>query len=183
MIISSWFQKFLPVLVRCRLKWCSSCHGLCSWLKKAKIRSTRKCVCECVCGGDLLEKSMNAWNIVVVHLKENVSSINQTWWTGPIHQSALQISYWVQLRRDKCRTSSVFPRLQIDRDHHCDVAFYLTTCFFKPYIIPNTDISKEEEGWEGHHSDLVSPHMGIIYSNYFQELLPPKMLWKCFNAT
>lgn len=80
-------------------------------------------------------KSMNALNIVVVHLKGNTSSIKQTWWTGPIHQRAAWISYWVQIRRDKCRTSSVCPRLPIDRDHHCDVAFYLTSCSLKPYII------------------------------------------------
>ena len=78
---------------------------------------------------------MHALNIVAVHLKGNTSSIKQTWRTGPIHQRAAWISYWVQLRRDKCRTSSVCPRLPIDRDHHCDVAFYLTTCSFKPYII------------------------------------------------
>lgn len=78
---------------------------------------------------------MNAWDIVVIHLKGNTSSIKQTWRTGPIHQRAAWISYWVQLRRDKCRTSSVCPRLPIDRDHHCDVAFYLTTCSLKPYII------------------------------------------------
>lgn len=100
-------------------------------------------------------KSMSAWNIVVVHLKGNTSSIKQTWWTGPIHQSAVRISYWVQLWRDKCRTSSVCPRLPIDRDHHCDVAFYLTTRSLKPYIIPNTEISKEEEGWEGHGPDCI----------------------------
>ena len=79
---------------------------------------------------------MNAWDGVVVHLKGNTSSIKQTWRTGPIHQRAAWISYWVQLRRDKCRTSSVCPRLPIDRDHHCDVAFYLTTCSLKPYIKP-----------------------------------------------
>lgn len=98
---------------------------------------------------------MNAWNIVVVHLKGNTSSIKQTWLTGPIHQSVAWISYWVQLRRDKCWTSSVCPRLPIDRDHHCDAAFYLTTCSLKPYIIPNTEISKEEEGWEGHEPDCI----------------------------
>lgn len=100
-------------------------------------------------------KSMNVWNIVVVHLKGNTSSIKQTWWTGTIHQSAAWISYRVQLRRDKCRTSSVCPRLPIDGDHHCDVAFYLTTCSLKLYIIPNTEISKQEEGWEGHEPDCI----------------------------
>lgn len=72
---------------------------------------------------------------VAVYLKLNTSSIKQTWRTGPIHQRAAWISYWVQLCRDKCRTSSVCPRLPIDRDHHCDVAFYLTTCSLKLYII------------------------------------------------
>lgn len=105
--------------------------------------------------GCFFGKSMSAWNIVVVHLKVNTSSIKQTWWTGPIHQRAVWISYWVQLRRDKCRTSSVCPRLPIDRDHHRDVAFYLTTRSLKPYIIPNTEISKEEEGWEGHGPDCI----------------------------
>lgn len=117
-------------------------------LKKAGERSVgRRWGC--------LGKSMNVWTIVVVYLKGNTSSIKQTWWTGTIHQSAAWISYWVQLRRDKCRTSSVCPRLPIDRDHHCDVAFYLTTCSPKPYIIPNTEISKEEEGWEGHEPDCI----------------------------
>lgn len=111
-----------------------------SCLQNGRKRSAGK-------GGGPLKKSMNAWNIVVVHLKENMSSIKQTWWTGPIHQDTLWISYWVQLRRDKCRTSSVFPRLPIDGDHHCDVAFYLTACSFKTYIIPNTDISKDEDRW------------------------------------
>ncbi len=97
-------------------------------LKKAGKRSLGK-------GGGCFGKSMNAWNIAVVHLKGNMSSIKQTWRTGLIHQRAAWISYWVQLRRDKCRTSSVCPRLPIDRDHHCDVAFYLTTCSLKPYII------------------------------------------------
>lgn len=47
------------------------------------------------------------------------------------------------------------PRLPIDRDHHCDVAFYLTACSPKLYIIPNTEISKEEEGGEGHEPDCI----------------------------
>ena len=119
-------------------------------LKKARIKEHRG-----VWRWGCFVKSMNAWNIAVVHLKENASSIKQTWRTGPIHQSAARISYWVQLRRDKCRTSSVCPRLPIDRDHHCDVAFYLTTCSLKLYIIPNTEISKEEEGWEGHEPDCI----------------------------
>lgn len=81
------------------------------------------------------EESKNALKIAATHLKWNTTSIKQTWRTGPIHQRAAWISYWVRLRRDKCRTSSVCPRLPIDRDHHCDVAFYLTTCSLKPYII------------------------------------------------
>ena len=111
---------------------------------------------------------MDAWNIVVVHLKGNTSSIKQTWRTGPIHQSAAWISYWVQLRRDKCRTSSVCPRLPIDRDHHCDVAFYLTARSLKPYIIPNTEISKEEEGWEGHEPDCIFYSQNVWALFFFQ---------------
>lgn len=79
--------------------------------------------------------SENAWDIVTDHLKWNMSSIKQTWRTQPIHQRVVWISYWVQHWCDKCRTSSVYPRLPIDRDHHCDVVFYLTTCSLKPYII------------------------------------------------
>lgn len=96
-------------------------------------------------------KSMTAWNIAVVHLKGNTSSIKQTWRTGPIHQRAAWISYWVQLRRDKCRISSVCPRLPIDRDHHCDVAFYLTTCSLKPYIIlfPTQRSQRRRRGEKG----------------------------------
>lgn len=77
----------------------------------------------------------NVLDIVAVHPKWNTTSIKQTRRTQPIHQRAAWISYWVQLRRDKCRTSSVCPRLPIDRDHHCDVAFYLATCSLKLYII------------------------------------------------
>ena len=42
-------------------------------------------------------KSINAWDVVVVHLKANTSSIKQTWRTGPFHQRAAWISYWVHL--------------------------------------------------------------------------------------
>lgn len=80
-------------------------------------------------------RSQNVLDIVAVHAKWNTTSIKQTRGTQPIHQRAAWISYWVQLRRDKCRTSSVCPRLPIDRDHHCDVAFYLATCSLKLYII------------------------------------------------
>ena len=106
-------------------------------------------------------KSMNVWDVVVVHLKRNTSSIKQTWRTGPIHQRAAWISYWVQLRRDKCRTSSVCPRLPIDRDHHCDVAFYLTTCSLKPYIKPYIILFPTQKshrrwgGWEGREPDCI----------------------------
>lgn len=124
---------------------------------------------------------MNAWNIVVVHLKANTSSIKQTWRTGPIHQSVAWISYWVQLRRDKCWTSSVCPRLPIDRDHHCDVAFYLTTRSLKLYIIPNTEISKEEEGWEGHEPDCIfySQNVWALFrSDFFSWLLMISLVLK-----
>jgi len=43
--------------------------------------------------------------------------------------------------------SSVWPRLPIDRDHHCDAAFYLTAGLPPAlyYSIPYTQISAEEE--------------------------------------
>lgn len=107
------------------------------------------------------------------HLKWNTTSIKQTWRTGPIHQRAAWISYWVQLRRDKCRTSSVCPRLPIDRDHHCDVAFYLTTCSLKPYIIlfpTHRDLTGGGGGlrraWVWLYL-LFSVRIGIICSNCF----------------
>lgn len=127
-------------------------------VKKKKLRERWGC----------FGKSMNAWNIVVVHLKGNTSSIKQTWRTGPIHQRAAWISYWVQLRRDKCRTSSVCPRLPIDRDHHCDVAFYLTTCSLKPYIIlfPTQGSQRRRRGEKG-TSLIVSFILGTYGRHLF----------------
>lgn len=113
---------------------------------------------------------MNARNIAVVHLKGNTSSIKQTWRTGPIHQRAAWISYWVQLRRDKCRTSSVCPRLPIDRDHHCDVAFYLTTCSLKPYIIlfPTQRSHRRRRGEKG--TSLIVSFILRMYGHHLFKL-------------
>lgn len=109
----------------------------------------------------------------MIHLKGNTSSIKQTWRTGPIHQRAARISYWVQLRRDKCRTSSVCPRLPIDRDHHCDVAFYLTTCSLKPYIIlfPTQRSRRRRRGEKG--TRLIVSFILRTYGHRSLRLFPP----------
>lgn len=117
--------------------------------------------------------SENALDIVAVHPKWNTTSIKQTRWTRPIHQRAAWISYWVQLRRDKCRTSSVCPRLPIDRDHHCDVAFYLASCSLKLYIIlfpTRRSHRRTGRGWERARLWLYllfSVCIAIICSNCF----------------
>lgn len=115
----------------------------------------------------VLEESENVLDIVAVHLKWNTTSIKQTWRTRPIHQRAAWISYWVQLRRDKCRTSSVCPRLPIDRDHHCDVAFYLTTCSLKLYIIlfpTRRSHRKTRRVEKGHGSDCIFYSQFVLLS-------------------
>lgn len=110
---------------------------------------------------------------MAVHAEWNPTSIKQTRRTQPIHQRAARISYWVQLRRDKCRTSSVCPRLPIDRDHHCDVAFYLATCSLKLYIIlfpTRTSHRRMGRGWERARLWLYllfSVCIAIICSNCF----------------
>lgn len=118
-------------------------------------------------------ESENALDIVAVHPKWNTTSIKQTRRAQPIHQRAAWISYWVQLRRDKCRTSSVCPRLPIDRDHHCDVAFYLATCSLKLYIIlfpTRRSHRRTGKGWERARFWLYllfSVCIAIICSNRF----------------
>ena len=87
---------------------------------------------------------------VAVHLKRKKSSIKQSHRNRPNSSEWPWISHCVRFGRDKWRSSSVWPRLPIDRDHHSDVAFYLTALLPKAlYYSPHRDIKGGRGGTGG----------------------------------